>query len=151
MPLKEVLVTSRASVGKLLSSEMEERDNIAAVEQHMVVSREPLLYAIALPKDSFSYELVSKAQAFVVNFVPEHLKGAVSFCSSASGKHVNKFRKLKLAMEEAEKVDCLRLKDASAFLECKVSHRVDCGKYELFIGKVLHKKAFDREVEVMFG
>lgn len=138
-----VLVTSRASVPKRMGAGLEERDTITPVDLHMPCGTAPLSYALALKKGSFSSELVQKSRVFVVNFIPDTLKGSASFCGSVSGRHVDKVSKSKLPIEEAEKVDCFRLKDAAAFLECHVTHTVDCGDHELFIGKVLHAKVRD--------
>ena len=83
--------------------------------------------------------MIKKAGCFVVNFVSADFKDDVVFCGTHSGKDVDKFAETKFEKEEAELIDCARIKQCLGFLECEVVNAVDVGDHVLFIGKVVHK------------
>ena len=138
-----VLVTTRATVQKPLSTATEERDNVVAVNWHMQCSKEPMHYIISLNKKSFSHQLLLKSHAFVVNNMPGTMKDTIEKCGQVSGRNVDKFSKFNVFREPARTVDCPRLKDAKSFIECKVSSVIDCGDHSIFIGKVLFSSKGD--------
>ncbi len=104
----------------------------------MPVSFSPPLYAICVGKTRLSHELISKSKAFVVNFVPYALKKEVLFCGRHSGRNLDKFKETGLKKEKAAKVDCPRIVQALATLECSVLQQIDAGDHTIFIGKILN-------------
>jgi len=134
-PRQTVLVTSREEAEILGRKEV--KDNIVAVDWHMPLSFDPSMYGICLARKRFSYELISKSGVFVVNFIPATLEKEALFCGRHSGKHMDKFRKAGLTKEEAEKVDCARIKEAAAFIECELAEEKDTGDHVLLIGRVV--------------
>lgn len=140
-PRQIVLVTSRGSVRKPMRTEADEQDDMTTVGWHMPCNL--LHYAIALDSSSFSHQLISQSQVFVVNFIPEEMKSIADVCGTASGRALDKFAELKLAKEESLKIDCPRLRDSSAYMECHVISRVECGEYTVFIGKILNRSIKD--------
>ena len=144
-PRQVVLVTCRGNVKKELAASLEEKDNIFTANWHMPCADDK--YCIAVRKDSHSFELIDVAGCFVVNFIPATMKKEADFCGTVSGKRVNKIKELGLALEEGTTVDCPHLKNAVGFLECKVINRVDCGDYELFVGKIMNIKMIDKEAK----
>ena len=135
-PRQVILVTSREEMEILGKKEV--KDNIITVAWHMPVSFEPFLYAISVGKTRFSCKIIQKSKAFVVNFVPFELKEQALKCGMISGEHKDKFKETKLGKEEAKSVDCLRIKEALAYIECEVVNEVDAGDHIIFIGKVLN-------------
>jgi len=135
-PRQVILVTSREEMEILGKKEV--KDNIITVAWHMPVSFEPFLYAISVGKTRFSCKIIQKSKAFVVNFVPFELKEQALKCGMISGEHKDKFKETKLGKEEAKSVDCLRIKEALAYIECEAVNEVDAGDHIIFIGKVLN-------------
>ena len=70
--------------------------------------------------------------------MPHELHDAVLFCGTVSGDHADKFAESGLTLEEAEKVDCCRIKEALGFLECEVVEEIESGDHVIFVGKILH-------------
>ena len=68
------------------------------------------------------------------------LKKEVEECGRISGKYINKFEKINLTKEEAEKVDCPKVKEAIGYLECETIQEVETGDHIIFIGKVINKE-----------
>ena len=135
-PRQVILVSSREEMD--IMGKKEVKDNIITIAWHMPVSFEPKLYAISVGKTRFSAELIKKSKAFVVNFVPFELKDKALLCGTKSGMHMDKFSESGLTKEEASSVDCPRIKEALAYMECEVVNEVDAGDHIIFIGKVLN-------------
>ena len=131
-----VLVTSRAETDIL--GKKTERENIVTIAWHMPVSYDPLMFAIALSNKRFSHKLISKSKVFAINFMPASFKKQILFCGKNSGELVDKFGKTGLTKEESEKIDCPRINEAIAFLECEVVEEFNAGDHVVFVGKVLN-------------
>lgn len=134
-PRQTILVTSRANV-KILGKEVE-KDNIFALTWHMPVSFAPEIYAIAVSPKRFSYNLIEKSKVFAVNFMPAELEKAIVFCGRNNGEHIDKFEKTGLTKVECDKIDCPRIKEALAYLECQVIDSIEQGDHVVFFGKVI--------------
>jgi flavin reductase (DIM6/NTAB) family NADH-FMN oxidoreductase RutF len=134
-PIQTVLVSCRANV-EIMGKEVL-KDNMITLDWHMPVSFEPSLYAISVGKSRFSRLLIEKSKCFVVNFMPFSLKDKVLFCGRKSGRHMDKFKETGLKKEEGESVDCPRIADACAGLECEVVNSLEAGDHTIFVGKVL--------------
>lgn len=137
-PRQVILVTSRSHM-EVMGKEIE-KDNIITLAWHMPVSMEPELYAIAVAKPHFSCKIIQKSKSFVVNFIPYELKKAALFCGRHSGSHMDKFKEAGLTMEEAQSLDCGKIKEALAYIECEVINEVDAGDHIIFIGKVVNSE-----------
>jgi len=137
-PRQVILVTSREEMD--IFGKKEVKDNIITIAWHMPVSFEPNLYAISVGKTRFSKEVISKSKAFVVNFVPFTLKKEALIVGTKSGMHIDKFKEAKLGKEECQNVDCPRVKEALAYIECEVVNEIDAGDHIIFIGKVLNSE-----------
>jgi len=136
-PRQAILVSCRSEAKARFSNENEVKDNIIALSWHSPVSFEPELYAIMLSKGRFSYKLIKESKVFVVNFMPFELKKELLFCGRISGRDVDKFEESGLEKEEADTVDCCRIKQALGCLECELVNEIEAGDHVIFIGKVL--------------
>jgi len=134
-PRQVALVTSRAEVNLIGKSVL--KDNIITVAWHMPVSFEPMLYAVSIGKTRFSCRLIKESKAFAVNFMPFELQKNALFCGTNSGEHIDKFEKSGLEKEECSSIDCPRIKDALAHIECEVINEIDAGDHIIFLAKVL--------------
>jgi flavin reductase (DIM6/NTAB) family NADH-FMN oxidoreductase RutF len=134
-PTQAVLVTARGTaevMGKQLS-----KDNIITIAWHCPLSFKPELYGICVKKTHFSCKLIEDSKVFAVNFVPHELKEKVLVCGRTSGAGVDKFQKTGLTHEECDSIDCCRIGEASAILECEVIDQFETGDHIFFVGRVL--------------
>lgn len=127
-PRQTILVTCRYK-GK---------DNIITLDWHTPLSFNPMMYAISVGKTRHSLELIRKSGCFVVNFMSKDFEKEILFCGRHSGKNFDKFAETGLTKEEAEKIDCPRIKEALGFLECRVVDEIEVGDHILFIANVLN-------------
>ena len=96
-----------------------------------------------------------QSKVFVINFMPFELKKQVLFCGRTSGEAIDKFKETGLIKEEAETIDCPRIKQAAGCLECEVVNEIDAGDHVIIIGEVLKsikkkesKKIFQKHGDV---
>ncbi|MFN3301774.1 MAG: flavin reductase family protein [Patescibacteria group bacterium] len=120
----------------LLTCRYKDKDNVMTLDWHTPLSFEPMLYAVSIGKTRFSLELVRKSKVFVINFVSKDLEREVLFCGRHSGKNLDKFKETGLEKEEAETINCPRIKQAIGYLECQVIKEIEVGDHILFIAKV---------------
>lgn len=114
------------------------KDNAITVAWHSQLSFDPYLYGIIIGKTRYSYELINKSKIFCVNFISSKLKDLALFFGRTSGRNINKLEKVDV--EKCKKIDCLKLKNALAWLECKVIKKIDVGDHCLFVGEVLNEE-----------
>ena len=136
-PRQTILVTSRAKVEIFGKEDL--RDNVTAIDQHMPCSNDPKLYAISIAKNSFTYKLINKSKAFVVNFVSHVFTKEANICFTKHGDHLDKFKETRLTKVEAGKVDCPLVKEALGYLECEMIEEIETGNQVIFVGKILRE------------
>ena len=108
------------------------------MDWHTPLSFNPMMYAISIGKTSYSLELIKKSKVFVVNFMSKDYEKQVLFCGRHSGRDFDKFAQTGLIKEEAEKINCPRIKETLGFLECKVLQEIEVGDHILFIAEVVN-------------
>jgi len=137
-PRQTVLVSCRGEARIIGKKTL--KDNLIALDWHTPVSYEPFHYAISIGKNKFSRKLIDESKIFAVNFVSYRHQKEVLFCGRNSGEHIDKFEKTGLKKIEAQTIDCPRIRDSVAYLECRVVNQFELGDYVTFIGKVMNSK-----------
>jgi flavin reductase (DIM6/NTAB) family NADH-FMN oxidoreductase RutF len=134
-PRQTVLVSSTQEM-ELFGKNIE-KNNLIAVDWHMPLSLKPFIYAISIGKERFSLEMIRKSGVFVVNFMPFSFSDSVLFCGRNSGRHMDKFFETRLTSINCEGIECVKVKEAIAHLECEVIQEIEVGDHILFIAKVI--------------
>ncbi|MFH1781252.1 MAG: flavin reductase family protein [Patescibacteria group bacterium] len=127
----------------LVSSRDKDQDNIITLAWHMPLSFEPMMYAIALGTTRYSYKMIKDSGVFVVNFMSLEYKDQVLECGSVSGHEHDKFAEFGLTKEEADKISCPVIGEASSYLECKIKEEVIMGDHAIFMADVLKAEKKD--------
>jgi len=121
----------------LVSCEHGGKKNIISVGMFAYFSGKPTLVGIGIAPSRFSYELIRKSKAYVVNVVDEKLVEAVKICGEKSGREVDKFELAKLTAVPASKVKAPLIGESPLSIECKVVQVVEVGDHVWFMGEVL--------------
>lgn len=137
-PTQAVMVSSRAEAN-IIGKDMQ-KESIITVAWHMQTSFEPHLYAISIGKDRFSAELIKRSRCFAVNFIPYELSQKAIFLGTHTGRHMDKFSEAGLEKKECEKIDCPRIGEALAWMECEVTDIHESGDHLIFIGEVVYEQ-----------
>jgi flavin reductase (DIM6/NTAB) family NADH-FMN oxidoreductase RutF len=124
----------------LISASHEGKDNFMPAAWVYPVSAEPALYAVAISKKRFTYNLIGKSGYFVINVPGAKLKDKLEKFGRTSGKDWDKFRLWGLTKEKCEKIPCVSITEALMSMEMKVSIEYEIGDHVLFIGELLHVK-----------
>ncbi|MBW2963838.1 flavin reductase family protein [Candidatus Woesearchaeota archaeon] len=135
-PQQVVLVTARGKAELLGKTLM--KDNIITLAWHTPLSFSPELYGISVGKTRFTCKLIQDSKVFAVNFISHDMKDKAVICGTNSGAAIDKFDKCGFTKEECESIDCPKIKEASAVLECEVVDSFETGDHIFFVGKV-HK------------
>ncbi len=147
-PRQTIVVTTRGEVE--LFGKSVKKDNAFTLTWHSPLSYDPFLYGISVHPRRFSFKLLKKSKVFVVNFMAHQYRDDVLLFGSESGLSVDKFAKSKFTKEEAEHIDCCRIKEASAWLECEIIDSVEVGDHVFFIGKVIFSKVNDDKKRLFY-
>ncbi|MCP4399439.1 MAG: flavin reductase family protein [bacterium] len=131
-PMRHFLITC---------GDIQGRSNIIAVSFCMPVSKEPPMLACAIGQQMYSCGLIDKGGEFVVNVPPKELKRAIYYCGFHSGRDVDKFQESGLTPHPARRVKAPIITECAAFMECRVTQRLDNGDKRLFVGEVLEAYA----------
>jgi len=121
----------------LVSCEHSGKKNIISIGMFAYFSGKPTLVGVGIAPSRFSYELIQKSGAYVVNVVDEKLIEAVTICGENSGRDVNKFELAKLTAVPARRVSAPIIEESPLSIECKVVQVTEVGDHVWFIGEVL--------------
>ena len=121
----------------LVSAEHQGKKNIISIGMFAYFSGKPTLVGVGLAPSRYSFDLIRKSCAYVVNVVDEKLIEAVKICGEKSGRDVDKFELAKLTPAKGAKVDAPLIKESPVNIECKVVKEVEVGDHVWFIGEVL--------------
>ena len=121
----------------LVSCEHDGKKNIISVGMFAYFSGKPLLVGIGIAPSRYSYELIQKSKAYVVNVVDDKLVDAVRICGEKSGRDLDKFKLAKLTAASATKIAAPIIEESPLSIECKVVQEVEVGDHVWFIGEVV--------------
>ena len=121
----------------LVSCEHDGKKNIVSVGMFAYFSGKPLLVGIGIAPSRYSYELIEKSKAYVVNVVDKKLVEAVRICGEESGRDLDKFELAKLTAAPAAKIAAPIIEESPLSVECKVVQEVEVGDHVWFIGEVV--------------
>ena len=93
--------------------------------------------SIAVRPERFSHHLLVESGEFVGNLPRVDQVAAVDYCGQASGRDVDKWLACGLTPAPASKIRTPLIAECPIALECKVTHQLDLGVHDLFIGEVL--------------
>jgi flavin reductase (DIM6/NTAB) family NADH-FMN oxidoreductase RutF len=97
---------------------------------------DPVMVAIAVRPERYSYQLLKESGEFTVNLPDQSMVRAVDLCGVKSGKDLDKFKLTGLTPERAETVKAPAVKEAPLVMECKVDQVVPLGSHDLFLARV---------------
>lgn len=133
----------------LVTSKLDDKENITSCDSHMHTSKKPLMYSVALSKDSLSAELIEKSKVFAVNFMPFRYSDNVDRCSYFSGRHKDKFEESDLRKAKCDRIDCSYIKESSHVIECEVTSIVESGDHKVFFGEIINNKSLNDEKRLL--
>lgn len=127
-PVPAVMITSQNKEGKV---------NVFTVGWIGTACTRPPMITVAIRPERLSYEYIKETEEFVVNLPTSAMTKVVDYVGVVSGKREDKIEKLKLQLEESEKVAVPSLKDCPVNIECKLKSITPLGSHDLFLAEVV--------------
>lgn len=127
-PEPVILVTTRSREG---------RPNAMAVGWVMPASLEPLMFALGIDDEAYTYQLIKDTGQFVVAFPHEKMGKETLLVGTVHGHKRDKITEAGLAAQEASVVKAPLIADAVANFECELVEITRPGDCPIIIGKVV--------------
>ena len=111
-------------------------EDATTLSWHTPISHTPLIYGICLATKRKSLEIIKESKEFCINFLTEDQSELAMYCGSNSGHTIDKFKEGKIKKESCDTIDCPRIKECSAYLECTLHSLTEIGDHILVAGLV---------------
>lgn len=121
----------------LVTAKYGDKENIITLAWHSPLSHKPPLYGIMISPKRFSHDLISKSKEFGINFIDNSLRGEALYCGTHTGKIADKFKESGLNRKRAKVIKAPLIREAVAWIECKVVDEIKTGDHTTFVGKVV--------------
>lgn len=119
--------------------------NLITVAWTGVVCSKPPMLSVSIRKERLSHDLISRSGEFTLNLVGRGLCRAMDYCGVKSGREVHKFASLGLdAIPAPGLARAPAVKQAPAFLSCKVHSIQELGSHDLFLADIVQVSVQDR-------
>lgn len=114
-----------------------EKPNIITVAWAGTVCSSPAMLSISVRKERYSYDMIQKTGNFVVNLVNRDLVFAADYCGVKSGRDTDKFKEMKLTVQESQNIDAPGILESPVNLECRVTQSIPLGTHTMFLAEIV--------------
>lgn len=114
-----------------------EQPNVLTVAWTGILNTVPPKTYISVRPQRFSYPLIEKSRAFVINLPTAALVRAVDFCGVRSGRDTDKFAAAGLTAVSASQLACPLIEESPLSLECRVTDIVPLGTHHMFLADIV--------------
>lgn len=121
----------------LLTTAHRDRVNVMTLSWHTMMEFEPPLVGCVVSGRNFSFDLLRKSKACVINIPSSALARKVVACGNCSGRSVDKFAAFGLTAVPASRVEAPLVAECFASLECRVADTRLVNRYNFFILEVV--------------
>jgi flavin reductase (DIM6/NTAB) family NADH-FMN oxidoreductase RutF len=137
-PLPAVLVSCGATP---------EEFNIMTVSWTGTICSNPPMCYVSIRPERYSYDIVKRNMAFVINLTTLDLAFATDWCGVKSGRKFNKFKEMNLTPVMSDIVAAPYVAEAPVNIECRVIEIKPLGSHDMFIAEVVGIKASERFID----
>jgi len=131
----------------LVGARWEDKINFMSCAWHTALSFKPPLFGVLVAKQRYTYDFLTGAGEFTVNFLGYGQAKLSARMGRISGREMNKVMAFKVGLSPAMTINSPIVSEAYASLECKLAEVRTYGDHDLFVGEVLavqhDKRAFD--------
>ncbi|RSK29239.1 flavin reductase family protein [Bacillus sp. HMF5848] len=118
----------------LVTASFEGKDNIMAAGWHSYISYEPPIYGVAVGRERYTYELISKSGKYAINFLPFEKAQFIQQAGTVSGRDFDKL--LGVEYERGLTTQCPILTDAYIAYECNVIDIRSYGDHDWIVADI---------------
>jgi flavin reductase (DIM6/NTAB) family NADH-FMN oxidoreductase RutF len=136
-PLAEVYRLLEPGPVVLVTTVRVGRPNVMPMSWHTMMEFEPPIVGCVVSNRNYSCNSLRKSGECVLNLPTVELAEKMVACGNASGRDVDKFKKIGLTAQPAAVVQAPLIAECFASLECKVLDKKLVAKYNFFILQVV--------------
>lgn len=114
----------------------EEISNIVTVAWTGTICTNPPMTYISLRPARYSYDIIKRTGAFVINLTTQDLVFATDFCGVKSGRDFDKFAQMGLTIERDEDYHCPMIAESPVSIVCETVEIKELGSHHMFIANV---------------
>lgn len=111
--------------------------NIITVAWAGTVCTNPPMLSISVRPTRHSYGMIEETGEFVVNLTTKELVRACDYCGVASGRDVDKFRRMNLTPLPMEQMRAPGIAESPVNIACRVKHKIPLGSHTMFVAEVV--------------
>ncbi|MCM1577709.1 MAG: flavin reductase family protein [Ruminococcus sp.] len=137
-PLPAVLITCRGADG---------RDNVMTAAWTGIVNTRPPMAYVSVRPERYSCGIIRERGEFVINLTTSKMAWETDFCGMKSGRKVDKIKKCRFTLCNAETVDCGVIEQSPAALECRVAKEIELGSHIMFIADITAVTVDERYID----
>ncbi len=136
-PTDKTVMHSYPGMVALVTVSIDGEENIMAAGWHSYISYDPPIYGVAIGRERYTYELVKKAGAFAINFLPMEKAEFIQQSGVYSGAKTNKFEVGNMPYDHGVKTGAPILRDAYVAYECLTIDVNSYGDHDWFVGEII--------------
>jgi flavin reductase (DIM6/NTAB) family NADH-FMN oxidoreductase RutF len=122
----------------ITSADADGRANVITLGEVFNISiSQPVIVGLAITKQRYSHELISRGRQFVVNLPTASMVEVVDRCGCVSGRDVDKFTEFGLTAVAAAEVAPPLIAECPVNVECNVIDIRELGDHDLFLGRAV--------------
>ncbi len=125
--------------------------NIITIAWTGIIATNPAMCYISIRPERYSYDIIKKDMAFVINLTTKKLAYATDWCGVKSGRDHNKFDEMKLTYQLGEKTGVPIINESPINLECIVKEIKPLGSHDMFIAEIVSVIADDNYIDTSTG
>ncbi|MEJ5173484.1 MAG: flavin reductase family protein [Hydrogenothermaceae bacterium] len=114
-------------------------DNPFAVSHHMLLSREPFIYAFSCHKENYSRKLIEEIRDFSINFLPVNYTKDIHIVGKTHGNEVDKWQLIKLERVKGVAINSVVITQSLLIYEAVLEDIIKFYDHDLIVGKVILK------------
>ena len=118
--------------------------NIITIAWIGTICTNPPMCYISVRPGRYSYPILKKNMAFVINLTTRELAYATDWCGVNSGKEHHKFEEMGLTPGKASIVAAPFIQESPLCIECQVKEILALGSHDMFIAEVVNVLADDK-------
>ena len=111
-----------------------------------ICSNPPMCY-VSIRPERYSYDIIKRNMAFVINLTTLDLAFATDWCGVKSGSKFDKFKEMNLTPVLSDKVPAAYVDEAPVNIECRVIEIKPLGSHDMFIAEVIGIKASEKFID----
>lgn len=111
------------------------------------ISHHPAMFMVSIAPQRHTYSIITEGRNFCINIMSKKGVNIAKRFGNTTGWNVNKFSKIGYSRGLT---GAPILKDAAAYIECKLVKRVKSGDHIVLLGKVVDAKMMSKDKPVLF-